>query len=93
MHKRSKIAAVAWSLVILAVFVVAALFILRSDDCWPDPEPEPVPVDVIDKPIAPATTGDPLPQPETSAPPAPSPAESTGGSVASTGGSVASVGG
>lgn len=41
MQRTSKLRAAAWSLVLLAIFFVAVLFVLREDDCWPEPEPVP----------------------------------------------------
>lgn len=45
MQKSPFIKRLAWALALVVVAIVVALFIIREDDCWPNPEPDPVPVD------------------------------------------------
>lgn len=86
-ERKSRAAKVAWSLVAAAIVFVAVLFILREDDCWPEPEPvpadckpgQPCPVDgetggVEVKPLPAAPVEPPTPA-------QPAPQETTGGSA------------
>jgi hypothetical protein len=41
MQRHKNIRRAAWTIAILALIFVAALFVLKDDDCWPEPEPVP----------------------------------------------------
>lgn len=75
--KKSAARRIAAAVAVLIIIVFAILFVLKEDDCFPDPEPEPVPCSGEHCPVdEPASTSGPDSRQDATSTGAPS--ESTG---------------